>query len=55
MANTDLHGLALSTGSQDTARAFNHAVLGSLSYRADAPQRPQRHASRRTWQRWRSG
>jgi tetratricopeptide (TPR) repeat protein len=39
MASTDLHGLALSTSSPQTAHAFNHAVLGYLTYRADAPER----------------
>jgi tetratricopeptide (TPR) repeat protein len=39
MATTDLHGLALSTTSPATARAFNHAIEGYLGYRADAPVR----------------
>lgn len=39
MSTTDLHGLALSTASPGTARAFNHAVQGYLAYRADAPLR----------------
>jgi hypothetical protein len=38
----DLHGLALSTSSPETARAFNHAVAGYLAYRADTPVRMQR-------------
>lgn len=39
MPIADLHGLDLSTGSAQTARAFNHAVEGYLSYRADTPVR----------------
>lgn len=35
----DLHGLPLSTASPETTRAFDHAVLGYLAYRADAPLR----------------
>jgi tetratricopeptide (TPR) repeat protein len=41
MPTQDLHGLALSTSSAETARAFNHAVTGYLSYRADATTRLQ--------------
>src|SRR5262245_11849547 len=41
MPTQDLHGLALSTSSAETARAFNHAATGYLSYRADAPARLQ--------------
>jgi tetratricopeptide (TPR) repeat protein len=41
MPTQDLHGLALSTSSPETARAFNHAVTGYLTYRADAPARLQ--------------
>lgn len=39
MSMKDLHGLALSTASSETTRAFDHAVLGYLAYRADAPLR----------------
>ena len=39
MPTKDLHGLAISTSSPATASAFNRAVEGYLSYRADAPQR----------------
>jgi hypothetical protein len=39
MPATDLHGLPLSTASADTAKAYNHAVLGYLRYRADVPMR----------------
>jgi tetratricopeptide (TPR) repeat protein len=39
MSTADLHGLPLSTASPATAEAFNHAVMGYLSYRADAPLR----------------
>lgn len=39
MATVDLHGLPLSTSSQGTAEAFNHAVTGYLKYRADTPAR----------------
>ena len=39
MSTKDLHGLALTAASPETARAFNHAVVGYLAYRADAPQR----------------
>ena len=42
MSTQDLHGLALSTSSPETARAFNHAVAGYLAYRADTPARLQR-------------
>lgn len=41
MPTQDLHGLALSTSSPDTARAYNHAVTGYLAYRADTPGRLQ--------------
>jgi len=37
----DLHGLALSTSSPETARAFNRTIEGYLSYRADTPARLQ--------------
>ncbi|NJO33068.1 MAG: hypothetical protein HC869_07880 [Rhodospirillales bacterium] len=39
MSTKDLHGLALSAASSETARAFDHAVTGYLAYRADAPLR----------------
>ena len=39
MSTKDLHGLALTAASPETARSFNHAVEGYLAYRADAPQR----------------
>ncbi len=39
MSNTDLHGLPLSAASPQTARSFDHAVLGYLQYRADTPKR----------------
>lgn len=39
MPTKDLHGLALSTASSETARAFDHAVEGYLAYRADTPLR----------------
>jgi tetratricopeptide (TPR) repeat protein len=39
MPTKDLHGLAMSTNSAETAQAFNETVLGYLAYRADAPQR----------------
>jgi tetratricopeptide (TPR) repeat protein len=39
VAIQDLHGLALSTTSPEAARAFDHAVLGYLQYRADGPKR----------------
>lgn len=42
MSTQDLHGLALSTSSPETARAFNHAVAGYLAYRADTPARLRR-------------
>ena len=42
MSTKDLHGLALSTSSPETARAFNHAVAGYLAYRAHTPARLQR-------------
>jgi hypothetical protein len=42
MSTQDLHGLAVSTSSAETARAFNHAVGGYLAYRADTPVRLQR-------------
>jgi tetratricopeptide (TPR) repeat protein len=35
----DAHGLALSTTSPETVRAFDHALAGYLKYRADTPQR----------------
>jgi hypothetical protein len=35
----DSHGLALSTDSEAAARAFDHAVAGYITYRADAGQR----------------
>src|SRR5262247_502449 len=41
MPTQDLHGLALSASSAETARAFNHAVTGYLCYRADATARLQ--------------
>jgi tetratricopeptide (TPR) repeat protein len=39
MPAQDLHGLPISTASDEAARAFNHAVEGYLTYRADAPVR----------------
>jgi hypothetical protein len=39
MSMQDLHGLPLSAASPAAARAFNHAVEGYLTYRADAPVR----------------
>jgi hypothetical protein len=39
MPTKDLHGLPLSTDSPATAKAFDHAVLGYLGYRSDAPLR----------------
>ncbi len=41
MSTQDLHGLALSTSSPDTARAFNHTIAGYLAYLADTPARLQ--------------
>ena len=35
----DAHGLALSTTSAETVRAFDHTLAGYLKYRADTPQR----------------
>ena len=35
----DAHGLALSTTSPETVRAFDHTLTGYLKYRADTPQR----------------
>jgi hypothetical protein len=35
----DAHGLALSTTSPETVRAFDHTLTGHLKYRADTPQR----------------
>jgi tetratricopeptide (TPR) repeat protein len=35
----DAHGLALSTTSPETVRAFDHTLIGYLKYRADTPQR----------------
>jgi tetratricopeptide (TPR) repeat protein len=39
MTTQDLHGLPLTAASSATTRAFDHAVLGYLAYRADAPLR----------------
>src|SRR5262249_5632608 len=39
MSMRDLHGLGLNTSSAATADAFNHALLGYLRQRADAPRR----------------
>jgi hypothetical protein len=39
MSTQDLHGLALSTASPDTARACNHTISGYIDYRADTPAR----------------
>jgi hypothetical protein len=41
MPTQDLHGLALSTASADTAGAFNRTIAGYLTYRADTPARLQ--------------
>ena len=35
----DAHGLALSTTSPETVRAFDHTLTGYLKYRADTAQR----------------
>jgi hypothetical protein len=35
----DAHGLAVSTTSPETVRAFDHTLTGYLKYRADTPQR----------------
>jgi tetratricopeptide (TPR) repeat protein len=41
MSTQDLHGLALSTSSPETASAINHTIAGYIAYRADTPTRLQ--------------